>query len=612
MSKYIIISFLLVPNLLFSQAPGNIGSGLHLWLNANTGVTLTGNQVTSWINQAPTAMTNQASKTATPNVTLISGDINYNSTLFFDGTSAQNLQGLYTTTPQIAPLMFSVVKKNGSTASCCLNPYSLGPAGCAGLAYGTGAPNSYSLDGSGFGCSNTINGANKLGIVRADYQFINNTLDGFTAFNGTTNPVCGAGSVNMPNGTFQVGGRTFGGISSRIFNGRIAELIHYNSNVITALEVQKIESYLAIKYGITLSNNYLNSSSTLIYNTNTYNNDIIGISRDDNSSQLQKQSHQEDDSTRLYLSSLTGTNLSNLGTFTTDNQHLVMGHNNDALVNLGSIEVPPGLNIFSRIDREWKITNTNYDGTYSIDLKLNTSQITHADIKILIDDDGDFTNATIHSPTIQYSGNVLTISGLSTSEIPINTTRYLTLISMKYTTPLPVNTLSFIAKPLENQYISLEWITASEINNDYFTIERSLNGYDWEEVNKIDGAGNSMNYLNYNSRDNHPYIGTSYYRLKQTDFDGQYEYSQIQKVKLLKTKHIDIKIHPNPTNNSITIIGDFSELSIIHIFNALGQDVTNYTSKEHSNEKIIIDLSNLSNGIYYIMTKNSSNKVFKQ
>ena len=66
----------------------------------------------------------------------------------------------------------------------------------------------------------------------------------------------------------------------------------------------------------------------------------------------------------------------------------------------------------------------------------------------------------------------------------------------------------------------LDWSTASERNNDYFTIERSASGQDFEEVARVDGAGNSVSTVNYTDRDPWPLPGTSFYRLRQTDFDG--------------------------------------------------------------------------------------------
>lgn len=177
---------------------------------------------------------------------------------------------------------------------------------------------------------------------------------------------------------------------------------------------------------------------------------------------------------------------------------------------------------------------------------------------------------------------------------------------------LPVELLYFNISQ-ENKTVSLNWSTASEINNDYFTIERSENGHDWHDIQKVDGAGNSSSLVSYSAVDKHPYMGLSYYRLKQTDFDGKFEYSHVRSVNIELTDHSQIEMYPNPTNNNITIVGNENELEDIIICNTLGQNVTLLTQQiENNKTKVIIDLTKLSSGIYYIRTKTTANKLYKQ
>jgi len=93
------------------------------------------------------------------------------------------------------------------------------------------------------------------------------------------------------------------------------------------------------------------------------------------------------------------------------------------------------------------------------------------------------------------------------------------------TEPLPIELLSFTATPTEVE-VELEWVTASEINNDFFTVEKSLDLNLWKEVLVKDGAGNSNFTKTYNDVDKNPFSGLSYYRLKQTDFNGTFAYSE--------------------------------------------------------------------------------------
>jgi hypothetical protein len=87
---------------------------------------------------------------------------------------------------------------------------------------------------------------------------------------------------------------------------------------------------------------------------------------------------------------------------------------------------------------------------------------------------------------------------------------------------LPIELLSFEAKSADNA-VDLSWTTATEINNDYFTIEKSKSGFDFFEVCRVDGAGNSISPIYYEFSDKDPLDGISYYRLRQTDYDGTIE-----------------------------------------------------------------------------------------
>ena len=121
--------------------------------------------------------------------------------------------------------------------------------------------------------------------------------------------------------------------------------------------------------------------------------------------------------------------------------------------------------------------------------------------------------------------------------------------------------------------------------------------------------------MSYQSIDPSPYNGVSYYRLKQTDFNGQFEYSQIRSVQIDKSKSTNssVTIYPNPVANEITIVGNSLELEQVKFFNVFGQDVTNRTEIINNNKSsLVIDLSSLTTGLYYCKTKTTANKVYKQ
>jgi hypothetical protein len=119
-------------------------------------------------------------------------------------------------------------------------------------------------------------------------------------------------------------------------------------------------------------------------------------------------------------------------------------------------------------------------------------------------------------------------------------------------TPMPISLLSFDATAQNNQVI-LRWKTASEINNDFFTIERSTNGKDFHPLKKIHGAGTTHEENHYQAKDTNPVKGISYYRLRQTDFDGTTEVFKPVSVAIHDLYSNDITFYPNPNNGIFTI-----------------------------------------------------------
>lgn len=169
--------------------------------------------------------------------------------------------------------------------------------------------------------------------------------------------------------------------------------------------------------------------------------------------------------------------------------------------------------------------------------------------------------------------------------------------------PLPIELLSFTAEK-QNDDVLLKWTTASEKNNNHFEIERSKDGYYFEYVTKVNAYGNGYSSItqNYETIDTEPYSGLSYYRLKQVDVDGTYDYSTIVSIEFNKNK--TLLLYPNPTNNSITLYGKNSEEELnINIINALGATVKSIKVKNNT-----IDVSDLANGLYYLELQNSSQK----
>lgn len=175
---------------------------------------------------------------------------------------------------------------------------------------------------------------------------------------------------------------------------------------------------------------------------------------------------------------------------------------------------------------------------------------------------------------------------------------------------LPIELLYFDATKVDNE-VKLSWETVSEINNDYFEIERSEDGQNWEFIKGIDGAGNSNSPISYNIMDVSPMRGVSYYRLKQVDFDGEFSYSEIRSV-LFENTSYQLQIYPNPTNNSVFVTGNKQLLKSIKIYNSIGKQVTSRIRIINiSEQKVVLDLTNLVSGTYIVMANEIKTIVVK-
>ncbi len=128
-------------------------------------------------------------------------------------------------------------------------------------------------------------------------------------------------------------------------------------------------------------------------------------------------------------------------------------------------------------------------------------------------------------------------------------------------TPLPIELLYFDAKP-EGRTVLITWGTATEYNNDYMAVERSANGRNWQEIGRVSGAGTTTTPQHYRLVDEKPLQGINYYRLKQVDFDGNFEYHKVVALSFEHTSHSSRetppKVFPNPVLSQLTMVLDSS------------------------------------------------------
>lgn len=162
---------------------------------------------------------------------------------------------------------------------------------------------------------------------------------------------------------------------------------------------------------------------------------------------------------------------------------------------------------------------------------------------------------------------------------------------------LPIELVQFNGEN-ENSTVQLSWITSSEINNDYFTIEKSFNGVDFVEIATIKGAGNSNEILKYSYKYQESNLGLIYYRLRQTDFDGRFSESNIIKLNMKNT--VNPVVYPNPVmqGSTITISSIQEDVVKIAIYNLSGKLMYEVASENTS--ELVVNTSDFKHGTYII------------
>ena len=174
------------------------------------------------------------------------------------------------------------------------------------------------------------------------------------------------------------------------------------------------------------------------------------------------------------------------------------------------------------------------------------------------------------------------------------------------TQPLPIELMYFRAFP-EGEAVTLRWETAWERDNDYFTIERRREGEDWQEIATVPGAGNDGDGRAYNYLDE-PKSGdyVLYYRLKQTDYDGTYTYSDV--VSLLWQRGALWPVYPNPAHDLLSVRLDKNDIETaeVQLFTMAGKAV--YTQASQEGEVVQLQLANLPAGVYLLEIRTDSRR----
>ncbi|MBI3240433.1 MAG: T9SS type A sorting domain-containing protein, partial [Flavobacteriia bacterium] len=275
----------------------------------------------------------------------------------------------------------------------------------------------------------------------------------------------------------------------------------------------------------------------------------------------------------------------------------------DPLYNVSSLEV--GLDHVSQCEY-WMLDRTIGSSDVTVDLSWDTRScgITNmADLRVARWDGTQWTNKGNGGTTGTFS------AGTIVSFAPVTGFGPFTLSSVSSGNPLPVETIDFAAQ-CEGNNVLLTWSTVSEHQNDFFTVESSRDAVNWTTISTVNGAGSSSVQINYSFSGISAPGENLYYRLKQTDFDGNsIYYNEIVYHESCGGTYSEneVLVYPNPAKNKVLILTN-EEVIAISVFDAAGKLIDE--TKMNPEEKWV-DFTQLSEGVY-IMEIMTATQTFNQ
>lgn len=174
---------------------------------------------------------------------------------------------------------------------------------------------------------------------------------------------------------------------------------------------------------------------------------------------------------------------------------------------------------------------------------------------------------------------------------------------------LPIELVDFDAAP-GTDHVALSWRTATESNNSRFDIEKSTDGDNWTVIGTLEGAGTKNTPTNYSWIDySRNTSSTIYYRLKQTDYDGQFSYSWIRSTTVATP---EFSVYPNPTNGMVSVSSESSvSVDDIRVLDAHGRTIPVELISESEN-RVKLDLSTAQPGIYFLQYDTNTYKIIRE
>jgi len=581
------------PTSLGSDGPGGVGAqdgstNLKLWLDVNEIIGNTGDPVITWLDKSGNE--NTASEGAEfPH--LETSSVNGNNALTFDG-STDFLSGTISGGLS-APSTIIAIANFNSDQGASDNDYvlSIGASSVAGdhtsisrrLSGGGNQNKYYSWDGANARITTDLSI-----IPTSTWNILGQTQNTVAPrhiayLDGSAIPVDDFSTNFSSNGVYSIGKWNLA--TNSYLNGQVAEVIIYDK-ILNSAEFNIINSYLAAKFELSPPNDkYIGDELA----NGDHDLDVAGIGT-------------EFDGTNATASSA-GMRLEQNNGFE-DGDYVMFGHKTPTN-KLNDIDATDAGGVLeARWERVWWVDITDTSTPLSIDLTFDFSS---AGIDVfprgmankykLLYRSGISGDWDLLADGTTISGDAITFTGIS-----LSADGYYTLGTIdKITNPLPVELLYFEAKLNERNQTELEWSTAIEVNNDFFVVERSTDGLSFESIIETPGAGSSNTEIVYKAVDSNTLTGISYYRLKQVDYDGGYQFSKIKRIENhLTYPETPFVVYPNPAHNMIKIRSNENQEVTILVINQLGTTVAEENVIMDKNEDTILDLPIVTEGYYLI------------
>ncbi|MEO9966787.1 MAG: DUF2341 domain-containing protein [Reichenbachiella sp.] len=257
------------------------------------------------------------------------------------------------------------------------------------------------------------------------------------------------------------------------------------------------------------------------------------------------------------------------------------------------------------ITRYWSLNNEGITGSLNYDVAYNYQQVDVVGTESLLKARKFSASGDARGGSVVVASNMLSYLGHSSFSDHTGESE---------PAPLPVELVSFDGM-IDESGITLSWSTASELNNDYFELERSADGISFEVIARIEGNGTTSEHHDYEYLDTEPYFGVSYYRIVQVDYDGDYSiYNPISLNNEQYRTGLELILYPNPTeeyNINVRISsGDENSPIALTVYDTMGQLV-------HS-ERLEANLGNTSHhirangrldkGVYHVIIQQGNNQ----